>query len=171
MIHDYLISLAPRGILMIPVCLVSFNLWRWLPFEPVASYAWGCAFVALALAFFRLAPDEAVTIGMLLTLAATAAALGGAETTSRVFCGGILVLLALSSWDSAASPRDKALAFGIMTEFASWLLGNSARGTFGPDVAHSAIGQAYGPYAQPFQWLAIACGYAVAWYCVIKPKV
>ena len=154
---------APRGILMVPVCLIALNFWRTqpMPFGAAVNIA-GVMAIILALAAFRMAPREVVSVACLVLLAGLAAAAAGDFTTARIFLGGLFLIAAWTATAHSETPFDWALSLGLWTEFAAWLLGNSARGTFGPDVAVSAVGQAYGAWAQPAQWLFIATVYAVA---------
>ena len=156
---------APRGLLMVLVCVVAFNLWRTqpMPFAGAINLAGGMA-VILALAAFRMAPREVVSLGCLALLAGLAAMAVGDFTVARIFLGGLFLIAAWTATAHSEHPFDWALSAGLWTEFAAWLLGNSARGTFGPDVAVSAVGQAYGAWAQPTQWLLIMAAYCAAWY-------
>jgi hypothetical protein len=165
-IVERLERIAPRGIWMIPICLVGFNIWRGQPFPIVGVYnGAGVVAVILCLAAFRMAPREVISLALLAFLGAVVAA-GGANDPqmTRVFLGGLFLIAAWTAAEHAETPFDKALALGLWSEFIVWALGNASRGTFGPDVALSAIGQAYGPWAQPAQWSLILAAYLAAWY-------
>ena len=158
-------SYAPRGLLMAVVCVVALNLWRTqpMPFAGAINLA-GAMAVILALAAFRMAPREVISIACLALLGGIAAMAVGNFTTARIFLGGLFLIAAWTATAHSEHPFDWALSAGLWTEFIAWFLGNSARGTFGPDVAVSAIGQAYGAWAQPTQWGAIVALYLFAWY-------
>ena len=163
---DRLEQIAPRGIWMIPACLIGFNVWRGQPFPIVGVYnGAGVVAVILCLAAFRMAPREVISLA-LLTLLGVVVVAGGANDPqmTRVFLGGLFLIAAWTAAEHAESSWDKALAFGLWSEVIVWALGNASRGTFGPDVAMSAIGQAYGAWAQPAQWAAIVAAYLAAWY-------
>lgn len=162
-------SYAPRGVLMAPVCLILFNIWRGQPYPFAhAVNAAGVMAIILALLAVRLATREAVSTALLLllgVLAVTAATpYGEASNVARVLIGGLFLVAAMSAWAHRSSIFDTALALGLWAEVAAWALGNASRGTFGGDVARSAIGQAYGDWAQPAQWGLIVAMYAYAWY-------
>lgn len=162
-------SYVPRGLLMVPVCVVGFNVWRGQPYPLAhAVNAAGVMAIILALAAVRLASRETISTALLLLLGVIAATLatpaGEASNVARVFIGGLFLTAALSVTVRAEGWLDWALSAGLWAEVAAWALGNAARGTFGSDVAHSAIGQAFGPWAQPTQWAAIIAAYALAWY-------
>jgi len=165
----YLETKAPRGLLMIPACVILFNVWRGqeYPFAHAVNAA-GIMAIILALSAFRMAPREAISAALLCILGVCAAVLatahGEASNVARIFLGGLFLIAAWTATAHSEHPFDWALSAGLWTEFAAWLLGNSARGTFGPDVAVSAIGQAYGAWAQPTQWGAIVALYLFAWY-------
>ena len=150
---------------MVPVCLIALNFWRTqpMPFGAAVNVA-GVMAIILALAAFRMAPREAVSMASLALLAGLAAVAAGDFVTTRIFLGGLFLIAAWTATAHSEHPFDWALSAGLWAEFAAWLLGNSARGTFGPDVAVSAIGQAYGAWAQPTQWGAIVALYLFAWY-------
>lgn len=160
---------APRGLIMVLPCVVGFNIWRGQPYpEAHTVNALGVMGIILALAAFRMAPREAVSTALLCLLGVVAATLatdaGQSSNVARIFIGGLFLVAAVAAWSSRADLWDTALAIGLWSEAAAWLLGNSARGTFGADVAMSAIGQAYGAWAQPAQWGLIVAVYAYAWY-------
>lgn len=159
----WLESKAPRGVLMILPCVVGFNLYRAaeLPLS-VGLAAIGCMVILACLYALRLAEDAAVSTAIILYLGALAATLVGDIQVGRVILGGLMLILALSVTAKAQGPWDWALAAGLWSEWLAWLLGNAARGTFGAEVAASAIGQAYGAWAWPAQLLLIALGYAFA---------
>ena len=154
---------APRGVLMIPVCLLALNFWRTqpMPFGAAVNVA-GVMLIILALAAVRMAPREVVSVACLALLAGLASVAAGDFTTARVFLGGLFLVAAWTATAHSESPFDWALSAGLWTEFIAWALGNASRGTFGSDVAVSAIGQAYGAWAQPAQWLAIFIAYVAA---------
>jgi hypothetical protein len=165
----YLETKAPRGIIMVPVCLVLFNVWRGQPYPDAHTVnAAGIMAIILALAAFRMAPREVVSTALLCLLCAFAAVVvtdaGQQSNIARVFIGGLFLIAAWTTTEHAETAFDKALAFGLWSEVIAWALGNAARGTFGPDVAMSAIGQAYGEWAQPAQWTLILAAYLAAWY-------
>ena len=163
-------QIAPRGVLMVVPCLIGFNLWRvtlglgmGVPFSAAINAA-GVMAVILCLSALRMAPREVVSTALVVFVASLAAASSGDIVVFRVILGGLFLIAAWTAWEHAGAPFDKALAFGLWSEFVVWALGNANRGTFGPDVAMSAIGQAYGAWAQPAQWAAIVAAYLVAWY-------
>jgi hypothetical protein len=156
--------LAPRAVWMIPICVIGFNLWRGQPYPLAhAVNAAGVMAIILALSAFRMAPREVVSTALLCLLGACVATLatasGEASNIARVFIGGLFLIAAWTASEHAETAWDKALAVGLWSEVAAWALGNASRGTFGSDVAVSAIGQAYGPLAQPAQWAVIAAAY------------
>ena len=156
-----------RGLLMVPVCVVLFNVWRGQPYpEAHAINAIGVMAIILALAALRLAPREAVSTGLLCLFGVLAAVLatdaGETSNVARVFIGGLFLVAAWTVTEHAENGWDWALAVGLWSEVIAWGLGNASRGTFGADVAVSAIGQAYGEWAQPAQWGVIAAAYTVA---------
>jgi hypothetical protein len=161
--------LAPRAVWMIPICVVGFNLWRGQPYPMAhAVNAAGVMAIILALSAFRMAPREVISTALLCLLGACVATLatasGEASNVARVFIGGLFLVAAWTASEHAESAWDKALAVGLWSEVAAWALGNAQRGTFGSDVAVSAIGQAYGPLAQPAQWAVIAAAFTwAAW--------
>jgi hypothetical protein len=162
-------SYAPRGLLMVPICVFGFNVWRGQPYPMAhAVNAAGVMAIVLAMLAFRLASRETVSTALLLLLGVIAATLatpaGEASNVARVLIGGLFLTAALSVTVRAEAWFDWALAAGLWSEVAAWVLGNANRGTFGSDVAVSAIGQAYGPWAQPVQWLAIMVTYGAIWY-------
>ena len=169
-VTDRLEAIGPRGLWMVPVCIVLFNVWRGQPYPLAhAVNAAGVMAIVLALAAFRLAPREVITTGLVLLLGCIAATLatptGGESNIARWFIGGLMLLAAWTAYLHASSPWDWALAIGLSSEVAAWGIGNAARGTFGPDAAVSAIGQALGPLAQPGQWALIIIAYLMAaWY-------
>lgn len=146
---------------------ILLNFYRAMPSEELTRvwYAW--AFVAIAIALSRVRPgipDEAISPMVLIAIAASAASLAGDAHLSRLIYGLNIVALLCIVWSMA----DDWLWFGYFgagcTELLAFLLGNSARGTFGVEIATSAIGQAYGPWAQPAQLAAIFAVYLALWY-------
>jgi hypothetical protein len=169
-------SYVPRGLLMVPVCVFGFNIWRGQPYPLAhAVNAAGVMAIILALAAVRLASRETISTALLLLLGVVAVTLatpaGEASNVARVLIGGLFLTAALSVTVRAEGWFDWALAAGLWAEVAAWTLGNAARGTFGSDVAVSAIGQAYGAWAQPAQWAAIIAAYVLAWYNLKAKKV
>jgi hypothetical protein len=127
-------------------------------------YAWAFVAITWAMQVIRPeVPDETLSVMVLVALASTAAAAAGDPKLARLFFGlNIVGLLTVVVLLAGRDPLWWAYANAGATEFVSWLLGNASRGTFGPDVAASAIGQAYGPWAMPTQLLIIAAGYTIA---------
>ena len=166
----WLDTLVPyRGLLMVPVCVFLFNIWRGQPYpEAHAINAIGAMGIILALAALRMAPREVISTGLLCLFGVLAAVLatdaGETSNTARIFIGGLFLIAAWTVTEHAESGWDWALSAGLWSEVVAWGLGNASRGTFGADVAVSAIGQAYGAWAQPAQWLLIMVAYSVAWY-------
>ena len=165
----YLETKAPRGLLMIPVCVILFNVWRGQEYPLAhAVNAAGIMAIILALSAFRMAPREAISVALLCLLGVCAAVLatahGETSNEARIFLGGLFLVAAWTATAHSETPFDWALSLGLWSEVIAWALGNASRGTFGPDVAMSAIGQAYGAWAQPTQWLAILAAYLAAWY-------
>ena len=159
-----------RALWLIVPCVIGLNLWRvtlglgmGVPFS-AAINAGGAMAIILCLHAVRMAPIEVVSTAVLVFLASLAAAAVDDIIAFRVLLGGLFLIAAWTATAHSEHPFDWALSLGLWTEFAAWLLGNSARGTFGPDVAVSAIGQAYGAWAQPTQWGAIVALYLFAWY-------
>lgn len=162
-------SYAPRGLLMVLPVVVLMNVWRGQPYPFAhAVNAAGVMGIILLLAAVRLASRETISTALLLLLGVVAVVLatpaGEASNVARVLIGGLFLTAALSVTVRAEGWLDWALSAGLWAEVAAWALGNAARGTFGSDVAHSAIGQAFGAWAQPAQWAAIIAAYALAWY-------
>lgn len=161
---------VPRGLWMVPACVVLFNLWRGASYPDAHAWnAWGAFGVIVMLFGFRLAKQGAVSIGLLMLIGAIAATMatpdGETSNVARVFIGGLFITAAWAATEEAREPFDWALVAGLWSEAIAWALGNASRGTFGPDVALSAIGQAYGAWSQPAQWGAIAIAYmAATWY-------
>ena len=146
---------------------ILLNLNQAMPIEDLTRvwYAW--CFVALAIVLSRVKPgipDAAISPMVLIAIAASAASLAGDAKLSRLIFGLNIVALLIIVWHVA----DDWLwlgYFGVgLTELAMFLLGNANRGTFGPDVAFSAIGQAYGPWAQPAQLLGGVAIVVLLWY-------
>lgn len=162
-------SYVPRGVLMVPVCVIFFNVWRGQPY-PLAHAVNAAGVMAIILMLFalRLATREAVSTALLLLLGVLAAAAatpyGEASNVARVLIGGLFLVAAVAATQASEGAMDKALAIGLWTEVVAWALGNANRGTFGGDVAHSAIGQAYGEWAQPAQLAVIFAVYLILWY-------
>lgn len=148
-----------------PVFLLGYRVMPSLELA-LCWYAW--AFVAVVLIIQRVrpeVPDEAVSIMILVALAASAAAAAGDAKLARMFFGLNIVALIVVVTKVAGSDWFWWAYAGVgVTELLTWLLGNASRGTFGPDVAASAIGQAYGPWAWPVQLLVAASLYAFATY-------
>jgi hypothetical protein len=157
-----------RGAWMAPIALAGYFSYRLFPMPDAAFVNIGGAMaVILALHAFRLAPLEAVGTGLLVMLAGIAAVLAGDLQPARVMLGGLFLIATistLSAWRDSRQPLDGALALGVSSELIAWALGNASRGTFGPDVALSAVGQAYGAFAMPGQWLLIIAAYSCACY-------
>ena len=155
-----------RALILAGAAVASFNLWMFMPpgALPFIAYAWGI--VAVALAVQRLAPfpDEALPFVWLPAVAATAAALAGDAMMARLMFGPGLVALALIATSVATDWPMRAFALGIWTEPAMWFAGNVAPKLYGPEVATSAFGQAFGAWGGPTQWLIIFLAYAAAWY-------
>jgi hypothetical protein len=131
----------------------------------LAWYAW--AFVAVAIALQRHKdgiPDEAISLMVLVALASSAAAAAGDAKLARLAFGLNIVALLLIVAHVADHPFWWAYAWTGAIELGNFVLGNAQRGTFGEDVAYSAIGQAYGPWAMPLSLLGALAGYGVAWY-------
>lgn len=146
---------------------ILLNFYRAMPSEEMTRvwYAW--AFVALAIALSRVKPgipDAAISPMVLIAIAASAASLAGDAHLSRLIYGLNIVALLVIVWHVA----DDWLWLGYFgvgcTELAMFLLGNANRGAFGPEIATSAIGQAYGPWALPGQILGIVAIVALSWY-------
>ena len=162
-------AFAPRGLLMVPVCIVGFNIWRGqpLPFAHLVN-AGGVLAIILMLAAFRMAPREVISTALLLMLGCTVAVLatpyGEPSNVARVFIGGLFLAAAWTATEHSETSWDWALSVGLWAEVVAWALGNAGRGTFGPDLATSALGQAYGPEAQAAQWSVIAAAYFWAWH-------
>lgn len=147
--------------------VVLLNFYRAMPSDELARcwYAW--SFVALAIALSRVRagiPDEAVSPMVLIAIAASAASLAGDAHLSRLIYGLNIVALLCIVWSVADDWLWRAYFGAGCIELVAFLLGNASRGTFGPEIATSAIGQAYGPLAQPVQLAAIVAVYAVLWY-------
>lgn len=156
-----------RALYMVPICIVGFNAWRGQPYPD--AHAWNAAgvfVIIVALALWRMASREAVSTSLLLLLGAIAATLatapGEESNVARIFIGGLMLVAACAATDGSRNAWDWALSAGLWSEVVVWTLGNAGRGTFGPDVAVSAIGQAYGPWAHPTQLGLIAAGYVCA---------
>ena len=161
-------SVAPRAVWMVIPCVVGLSLWRALPDGSLWAppvYAAGGLIVLLAMAAFRYrVPDAAFTIVAGLSLLSVFCAIQGEPQLARVMGGGVLVVLVTVALVADAEPMDKALSIGQGLTLLAWFAGNVSRGTFGPDVARSALGQAYGSGAEAGLWLAILAAYLAAWY-------
>ena len=162
-------GLAPRAVWMAIPCVAGFQGWRfiWPPDDPraIPTYAAGGLLILLAMRAFRYRlPDAAFTMVAGLTLLSAIFVMQGELAPARIMCGGVLVVLIMAAANAIEEPMDKALAAGQGLTLLAWFAGNAGRGTFGADVARSALGQAYGAWAEPGLWLAIMAIYAVAWY-------
>lgn len=160
---------APRAVWMAVPCVVGFQSWRvWPDQDPraIPTYAAGGLLILLAMRAFRYRlPDAAFTMVAGLALLSGVCVMQGELELARVMCGGVLVVLILCSAGAIEEPMDKALAFGQGVTLLAWFAGNANRGTFGYDVARSALGQAYGWWAEPALWLVILAGYlTILWY-------
>ena len=160
--------MLPRAILMILPCVVGLNLWRALPAGSewaIPTYAAGGLIVLAAMALVRYrVPIAAFTTVAALVGFSAVFVLQGDLALARIMGGGVLVVLFVSALTNADGPLDKAFAAAQGFTLLAWFAGNAARGTFGYEIAKSALGQAYGAYAEPALWLAILAAYSVAWY-------
>lgn len=159
-------SLMRSALIMAAVTVATFNLWRFMPpgALPLIAYAWAPLAIGVVLQRFRSYPDEALPFLWLPAIGATAAALVGDAQMARLCFGPSLVALAIIAWSVADNWPMRAFAVGIMTEPVMWFMANLAPKIYGPEVAMSAFGRAFGAWGAPSQWLAIMAIYAVAWY-------
>ncbi len=161
-------SLAPRAVWMAIPCVIGFQAWRIWPDGSawaIPTYAAGGLLILLAMVALRYrVPDAAFTMVAGLTLLSAVCAMQGELALARVMCGGVLVVLFLTALAAIEEPMDRALAIGQGLTLLAWAAGNAARGTFGYEVAASALGQAYGAAAEPLLWLAILTSYGLVWY-------
>ena len=162
-------AIAPRAVWMAIPCVVGFQGWRLLPDQsPMAppAYVAGGFLILLAMKAFRYrVPDAALTLVAALAFLSAFCMAQGEPEMARIMGGGMLVVLIIVAAGAADEPMDPALAIGQGLTLLWWFAGNSARGTFGPEVARSAAGQAYGAYAEPLLLLAILVNFgAVTWY-------
>lgn len=158
----------PRSVWMAIPCVIGFQAWRvWPAGDPraIPTYAAGGLLILLAMRLLRYKlPDTAFTMVAGFTLLSAICVMQGELELARVMCGGVLVVLFLCALEGIEEPMDRALAIGQGLTLLAWLAGNLARGTFGDEVARSALGQAYGPFAEPLLWLGIIAGYGAIWY-------
>jgi hypothetical protein len=160
----------------IPCILVFQVLWRlWPAGNPwsIPTYGGGGLLILGAMRLLRYrVPDAAFTLVLGLTLLSIFCVLQGDLTLARVMCGGVLVVLFMCAAGAIFDePMDRALAWGQAVTILAWFAGNVARGTFGLEVARSALGQAYGPWAEPLLLALILAGYPFAWYNPKAKKV
>lgn len=155
-----------RALILAGVTVASLNLWMLMPSGamPFIAYAWGIVGVALAVQRLAPFPDEALPFVWLPALAATAAALAGDDIMARLMFGPGLVALAIIATAAATDWPMRAFAFGIWTEPVMWFAGNVAPKLYGPEIARSAFGQAFGAWGGASQWLVIMAAYAAAWH-------
>lgn len=169
---DALEAKAPRAVWMAVPCIVGFQFWRVLPNQsPLAPpvYVAGGLLILLAMKAFRYrVPDAAFTIVAALALLSAFCMAQGEPELARVMGGGMIVTLLVSAAGAIEEPMDKPLAIGQGLTLLWWFAGNCARGTFGPEVARSAAGQAYGAFAEPLLLVAIMTVYVVSWYNLQK---
>lgn len=146
---------------------ILLNFYMAMPSSELARcwYAW--AFVAIAIALSRVKPgipDAAISPMVLIAIAASAASLAGDAQLSRLIYGLNIVALLCIVWRIADDWIWLGYFSGGVVELGMFLLGNANRGTFGPEVAYSAIGQAYGPWALPASLAVMIAVYPVLWY-------
>lgn len=174
---ERLLALAPRAVWMAIPCILVFQvLWRlWPAGNPwsIPTYGGGGLLILGAMRLLRYrVPDAAFTLVLGLTLLSIFCVLQGDLTLARVMCGGVLVVLFMCAAGAIFDePMDRALAWGQAVTILAWFAGNVARGTFGLEVARSALGQAYGPWAEPLLLALILAGYPFAWYNPKAKKV
>ena len=154
------------ALIMAAVTVATFNLWRFMPpgALPFIAYAWAPLTIGVVLQRFRPFADEALPFLWLPAIGATAAALVGDAQMARLCFGPSLVALAIIAWRVVDGWPMRAFAIGISTEPVMWFMANLAPKIYGPEVAMSAFGRAFGAWGAPSQWLAIMAIYAVAWY-------
>lgn len=154
------------ALIMAAAAVGYFNLWRFTGGDvaPFILYALAPACIAITLRVFRPVPDEALPFLWLPAVAATAAALAGDVQMARLCFGPALVALAIIAWSVADNWPMRAFALGITTEPVMWFIANIAPKIYGPEVAASAFGQAFGAWGAPAQWGLIVAMYAYAWY-------
>ena len=139
------------------VAVVAFNLWRFAPAGPWPFITYAAAPLIITWSFGgRLLWPS---IGLCVT-AAIALITGDIALTRVSFIVG-LTAVAWESFRAAKSPLWYAFTLGLISEIVVWFLGNTSRGEFG-ELARSAIGSAYGPWAHPTQLIIIALTYALA---------
>lgn len=155
-----------RALILAGVTVACLHLWMAMPpgALPFIAYAWGIVGVALAVQRLAPFPDEALPFVWLPAGAATAAALAGDATMARLMFGPGLVALGCIALSVAQDGPMRAFAFGVWTEPAMWFAGNVAPKLYGPEIATSAFGQAYGAWGGSAQWLLIMAAYSWAWY-------
>ena len=164
---DWLLARAPRAVWMAVPCLLGFQvLWRVAPEAwAIPTYAAAGPLILLAMAVLRYrVPDAAFTLVVALVLFSGFCVLQGELTLARIMCGGILVVLFLVALGAIEEQMDKALALGQGVTILMWFAGNANRGSFGPEIARSALGQAYGPWAEALGVAVILAGYAYFGY-------
>ncbi len=145
---------------------IALNFYRAMPSGELARvwYVWVFVAVAILLSRIKPVPDAAISPMVLIAMAASAASLGGDAQLSRLIYGLNIVALLCIVWRIADDWLWLGYFSGGVIELSMFLLGNANRGTFGPEVAYSAIGQAYGPWAMPASFLAMIAVYPVLWY-------
>ena len=155
-----------RALILAAVAVAGFNLWVVMPSGalPFIAYAWGIVGIALAVQRLAPFPDQALPFVWLPALAATAATVAGDAMMARLMFGPGLVALTLIAAHVATDPPMKAFAIGIATEPVMWFAGNVAPKLYGPEIASSQFGQAFGAWGGVAQWTLILAAYLAAWY-------
>ena len=155
-----------RALILAATAVILFNLWRFMPpgALPFIAYAWGIVGIGIALQRLAPYPDEALPFLWLPAVAASAAALAADPQTARMMFGFGLVALAVIAVRAATDWPMRAFAAGIATEPVMWFAANVAPKLYGPEIATSAFGQAFGAWGAPAQWAVIVALYAFAWY-------
>ena len=88
----------------------------------------------------------------------------------HLFAVLVTASLAIIAWSVADDWPMRAFAVGITTEPVMWFAANVAPKLYGPEIAMSAFGRAFGAWGAPTQWTLIVAVYCVAWYNLSAEK-